>query len=90
MRKVGERLIEQAITIDLTEEARDWMATRGYDPEFGARPLRRLITNEVEDALSDGILAGRFRLGSVVRINVGEDGELLLEPVEEELEAGVP
>jgi len=89
MRKVGERLIEQAITIDLTEEARDWMATRGYDPEFGARPLRRLITNEVEDALSDGILAGRFRLGSVVRINVGEDGELLLEPVEEEFEAGV-
>ncbi len=89
MRKVGERLIEQAITIDLTEEARDWMATRGYDPEFGARPLRRLITNEVEDSLSDGILAGRFRLGSVVRINVGEDGELLLEPVEEEFEAGV-
>jgi ATP-dependent Clp protease ATP-binding subunit ClpC len=89
MRKVGERLIEQAITIDVTEEARDWMATRGYDPEFGARPLRRLITNEVEDALSDGILAGRFRLGSVVRVNVGEDGELLLEPVEEEFEAGV-
>src|SRR5690606_26447564 len=64
LNKVRERLIEHAITLEMTEEARDWLAERGYDPEFGARPLRRLIQNEVEDALSDGILGGRFKLAS--------------------------
>jgi ATP-dependent Clp protease ATP-binding subunit ClpC len=82
IKKVGERLIEHAITLDLTEPARDWLATKGYDPEFGARPLRRLIQNEVEDALSDGILMGKFKLGSEVRVTVGDDGELILEPSE--------
>jgi len=83
LKKVGERLIEHAITLDVTEQARDWMGTRGYDPEFGARPLRRLIQNEVEDVLSDGILSGRFHIASVVRVTVGEDGELLLEEAQE-------
>jgi ATP-dependent Clp protease ATP-binding subunit ClpC len=83
LKKVSERLIEHAITLDVTEGAREWMATRGYDPEFGARPLRRLIQNEIEDALSDGILSGKFHIASLVRITVGEDGELLLEEVPE-------
>lgn len=81
--KVRERLIEHAITLDLTEEARTWLADKGYDPEFGARPLRRLIQNEIEDALSDGILSGRFKLASIVRADA-RDGELMLEMVEEE------
>jgi ATP-dependent Clp protease ATP-binding subunit ClpC len=84
LKKVGERLIEHAITLDVSEAAREWIATRGYDPEFGARPLRRLIQNEVEDALSDGILSGKFHIASVVRVDVGEDGELLLEEVPEQ------
>ncbi len=83
LRKVGERLLEHAMTLDLTEAGRDWLAVKGYDPEFGARPLRRLIQNEIEDALSDGILTGKFHLASEIRITVGEDGELLLESVEE-------
>jgi ATP-dependent Clp protease ATP-binding subunit ClpC len=82
LQKVSDRLIEHAITLDVTEAARDWLAVKGYDPEFGARPLRRLIQNEVEDALSDGILASKFKLGSEVRVTTGEDGELVLEPVE--------
>ena len=69
----------------VTDAARDWMGTRGYDPEFGARPLRRLIQNELEDVLSDGILSGKFHIASVVRVTVGEDGELLLEEVQEAL-----
>src|SRR5262249_33218043 len=84
LKKVSERLIEHAITLDVTEQARDWMATRGYDPEFGARPLRRLIQNEIEDAMSDGILSGKFHIASLVRVTVGEDGELLLEEVPEQ------
>ena len=85
--KVGERLIEQAITIEIDDAARTWLGERGYDPEFGARPLRRLIQNEVEDTLSDGILSGQFPFASIVRITVGEDDELQLEVVEDEMEA---
>jgi ATP-dependent Clp protease ATP-binding subunit ClpC len=83
LNKVRERLIEHAITLEVTEEAREWLATQGYDPEFGARPLRRLIQNEVEDKLSDGILTGEFKLAGVVRVNA-RDGQLVLEGVEED------
>jgi ATP-dependent Clp protease ATP-binding subunit ClpC len=86
LNKVRERLIEHAITLELTDEARDWLADKGYDPEYGARPLRRLIQNEIEDALSDGILSGKFQLAGVVRAVVSE-GELTLENVEETDEA---
>ncbi len=82
--KVRERLIEHAITLDVTDEARGWIADKGYDPEYGARPLRRLIQNEVEDTLSDGILSGKFRLGSMVRLTTDADNNLLLEPIEDE------
>jgi len=80
--KVSERLIEHAITLDVTEAAREWIADKGYDPEYGARPLRRLIQNEIEDALSDGILGGRFTIAGLVRIDAGEDGELVMEQTE--------
>lgn len=83
LRKVGERLIEHAITLDLTEAGRDWLARTGYDPEFGARPLRRLIQSEVEDRLSDGILSGDFSIGSIVSIEVDAEDKLLLRQVEE-------
>ena len=84
LNKVRERLIEHAITLDITDGGLDWIATNGYDPEFGARPLRRLIQNEIEDRLSDGILSGEFQIASVVRVDVGEDGELVLVNVEED------
>lgn len=80
--KVRERLIEHAITLDVTEEARTWLAEKGYDAEYGARPLRRLIQNEVEDRLSDGILAGEFQIASVVRVSTEGDA-LKLESVQE-------
>lgn len=80
--KVRERLIEHAITLDVTDEARAWLAEKGYDAEFGARPLRRLIQNEVEDSLSDGILSGDFQIASVVKATV-DNGELKLIQVEE-------
>ncbi len=89
LKKVMERLIEHAITLDVTETAREWIATKGYDPEFGARPLRRLIQNEIEDTLSDGILSGKFQIASEVRVTTGEDGELILEPTTETVEEPV-
>src|SRR5690606_11324986 len=78
IKKVAERLIENAITLELADDGQDWLAEHGYDVEFGARPLRRLIQNEVEDKLSDGILSGKFTLGSVVRITVDKEGNLAL------------
>ncbi|MBZ0292637.1 MAG: ATP-dependent Clp protease ATP-binding subunit [Anaerolineae bacterium] len=90
MKKVRDRLIEHAIMINLTEEAREWLANHGYDPEYGARPLRRLIQSEIEDVLSDGILSGRFTLASEVVIRTNDEDQLVLEPAEEqedELEA---
>ena len=80
--KVRERLIEHAITLEMTDEARGWLADQGYDPEYGARPLRRLIQNEIEDNLSDGILSGKFHIAGVVRATV-RDNALTLENVEE-------
>jgi ATP-dependent Clp protease ATP-binding subunit ClpC len=82
--KVRDRLIEHAITLDITEEGKDWLANHGYDPEYGARPLRRLIQNEVEDVLSDGILSGRFSIASDVRITTDTEDHLVLEQEEQE------
>ena len=94
LNKVRERLLEHAITLDTTDEAIEWLSENGYNPEYGARPLRRLIQNEVEDRLSDGILSDEFGLASIVRVEVDEDGHLAMgsvegEEVADELEAPV-
>ncbi|HRE47793.1 MAG TPA: ATP-dependent Clp protease ATP-binding subunit [Aggregatilineales bacterium] len=78
LKKVYERIAEHALSLDVTTEAKVHLGEKGYDPEYGARPLRRVITNLVEDRLSDGILSGTFKLGSTVRIDVHE-GELTFE-----------
>ncbi len=93
LNKVRERLLEHAITLEVTDEALSWLAENGYDAEFGARPLRRLIQNEIEDSLSDGILSGEFSLASVIRAEV-EDDAIVLKHIEDneiadELEAQV-
>ncbi len=94
LNKVRERLLEHAITLELTDAGSEWLAANGYDPEYGARPLRRLIQNEIEDRLSDGILSGEFGLASVVRVDVDDDGALTMisvaeDEIAEELEAPV-
>lgn len=77
IKKVSERLIEHAIELELSEEASEWLASKGYDPEYGARPLRRLIQNEVEDRLSDGILSGEFPMASIVKMTVDTENDTL-------------
>ncbi|MCY3935713.1 MAG: ATP-dependent Clp protease ATP-binding subunit [Chloroflexi bacterium] len=84
LNKVRERLLEHAITLDASEGALDWLAEHGYSAEYGARPLRRLIQDRVEDILSDGILSGKYPLASVVQMAVDEDGELQFERMEED------
>ena len=60
MQEVSSNLLEKGISLEVTESAREWLAEEGYDPTFGARPLRRLIQDTVEDKLSDAILAGEI------------------------------
>ncbi len=84
--EVNGRLVEHDLTITATDAARDWLGEHGYDAEFGARPLRRLIQTEVEDRLSDAVLAGRFTANDVVAIDV-EDDEIVLK---QEQEAALP
>lgn len=82
--KVSHRLVEHELSLRLTEEARTYLAEKGYDGKLGARPLRRVIQTEIEDALSEGMLAGDYGEGDLVMVNV-EDGKLIFEasPAEE-------
>jgi len=94
LNKVRERLLEHAITLEVTDEALTWLAENGYDPEFGARPLRRLIQNQIEDTLSDGILSGDFGLASIVKVGVDEEKNISLtnvadDAIADELEAQI-
>ncbi len=70
--KVTERLKEHAITLHATEAALDLLAERGYDPEMGARPLRRVIQQKVEDPLADALLSGQFHAGDHILVDVAE------------------
>jgi len=67
-------LAEQGLKIELSEAAREWLAEEGFNPEFGARPLRRTLQREVENPLSINLLEGKFKAGDTVFIDVGEDG----------------
>ncbi len=77
--KVATRLKEHRLSIEATPAAKAFLADKGYDPEYGARPLRRVIQNLVEDALSEGMLAGRFGPGDMVVIDV-EGDQLVFRP----------
>lgn len=68
------RLRERRLTLAVTPDARSWLAERGYDPVYGARPLRRLITNEVQNKLATALLSGGVRDGDTVRVDVAADG----------------
>ncbi len=79
IQKVQERLVEQRISLTPTDSALDYLAELGYDPEMGARPVRRVIQQQVEERLSDGLLAGDFGEGNRILIDleeyISEEGE---------------
>ena len=74
--QVAKTLREKNMKLELTEAARDFIGEKGYDPTFGARPLRRVIQNEVEDKLSESLLHGEFSPGD--NIQVDYDGEKIV------------
>ena len=75
MQRVAKLLAERKITLDLDDDARVWLADRGYDPAYGARPLKRAIQKNVQDPLAEAILAGTVKDGDTVPIRV-RDGAL--------------
>jgi len=87
--KVAERLKDHNVTVHASEAALSQLADEGYDPDMGARPLRRVIQNKVEDRLSDALLAHEFEDGDIIQIDVNEDKEIVLRREEQEGEAAV-
>ncbi len=75
---LGRRLADRRITLDVTDPAKAWLAERGFDPAYGARPLRRLVQTQIGDRLARGLLAGEVRDGQTVVVDVSADGEDLV------------
>ncbi len=92
LKGVEKQLAIKGVTLEVTFEAKDWMGEKGYDPVFGARPLRRVIQDKVEDRLSEMLLSSDFGAGDTVRVDrkvEGETDELVIEKVQQ-LEPAVP
>ena len=77
LRDVAKQLLEKGVSMEVTQAVKELLAEKGYDPDFGARPLRRQIQELVEDKLSEDILAGKFGPGDTVHLGVDE-GEIVL------------
>ncbi len=83
LNKVRERLVEKHLQLEITPEGVDLLVKLGYNPEMGARPLRRVIQEKIENQLSDAVLAGKFTAGDIVLVDAdvpedGEEGEIVL------------
>ncbi|MBW8871909.1 MAG: AAA family ATPase, partial [Leifsonia sp.] len=80
--RLMQRLTERRLELAVTPDARAWLAERGYDPIYGARPLRRLMQREIEDRLATELLAGEVRDGDLVRVDLDREADhLTVEPV---------
>lgn len=75
LKQVSKRLDEKGMRLIYDDDCVKLLADKGYDPQYGARPLRRVIQRTVEDALSEEIIAGRLRLGDTVKLTT-QDGEI--------------
>lgn len=71
------RLNDRRITLDVPDEIRKWLADKGYDPKFGARPLNRLITHEIGNKLADKIIRGEMKMNDTAVVTVKGDGSWL-------------
>ncbi|HEY82769.1 MAG TPA: AAA domain-containing protein [Dehalococcoidia bacterium] len=74
VKDLEQRLAERKLGLELTEKAKSWLAKEGYDPAFGARPLRRVIERHVENPLAAKLLRGEFKEGDVIKVDLGDEG----------------
>ena len=79
--RLNKRLADRRITVEATPAAKEWLALTGFDPVFGARPLRRLIQTTIEDQLARKVLTGEVHEGETVTLDADEssDGLIILE-----------
>jgi ATP-dependent Clp protease ATP-binding subunit ClpB len=77
-----KRLSERGITLELTDASREVIAEEGYDPTYGARPLKRAIQRLIQDPLAKRVLAGEFRDGDTIEVDTGHEGQLTFHRVE--------
>ena len=75
VRQLSTRLHDRRITLEVTDDAKAWLAATGYDPAFGARPLRRLVQREIGDRLATALLSGEVRDGDTVKVTLADSGE---------------
>jgi ATP-dependent Clp protease ATP-binding subunit ClpC len=87
--RVKDRLRAQQMTLEVTQAAKDHIIKIGYDAAYGARPLRRVIQNMIEDVLAEQLLLGRYRPGTTIVVDKGEEAGLSIGPIEEEMPAAV-
>jgi ATP-dependent Clp protease ATP-binding subunit ClpB len=73
--RLSRRLHDRRLELAVTPDARAWLAERGYDPIYGARPLRRLMQHEIDDRLANALLAGQIRDGDTVLVDLDPDGD---------------
>jgi ATP-dependent Clp protease ATP-binding subunit ClpC len=71
--RIRTQLVEQEITLEVTEAAMDLLGERGYDRQYGARPLRRIIQNLIEDPMAEALLEGRYKAGQTIVVDVEDD-----------------
>ncbi|GAB2760965.1 ATP-dependent chaperone ClpB [Salinifilum aidingensis] len=74
VRMLGDRLAKRRLTLDVQPVARDWLALNGFDPVYGARPLRRLVQSAIGDSLAKKLLSGEIREGDTVRVDTDDEG----------------
>ena len=77
--KVFKRLIDHGLKLELTDQAKEFLIDKGYNPEFGARPLRRAIEHYIEDPISESVLAGKFKGKNLIKIDVQDEEHLKFE-----------
>jgi len=77
MGRLVKRLASRKIALDLDQDARTWLADQGYDPVYGARPLKRVIQKALQDPLAEALLAGEITDGDTVPVTVGPEGLLI-------------
>jgi ATP-dependent Clp protease ATP-binding subunit ClpB len=85
LKRVGKLLADKSYFLEVSQAAKEYLAEEGYDPAFGARPLKRAIQRELQDPLALKILAGEFREGDVIEVDRGKDGLVFTTAVQGEV-----